>query len=265
MTSSTSRSRPTSGSSFPWAASSVRFRPSCESQGKSRGIEGVGRGGAACARLPRRGRGRGGGRGRRGSAREPRPGPPGTPRPCAPARRGARSRACSSAPRLARLARPASAGRGGAGAAGAARAHLDRLQLAQPPRHAGGEVGEGHVAQAGELQPAGAQELVGRGGAHPAHGDEQVEAVHLGGPDAGSHVAGALAQVAGHALRLPGRPGHGLEDPVLVDAPLAQQDLGAVRDGEEGEELVSAGELLVDAACDVLGLGEDLQRAPSTR
>ncbi len=37
IASSTSRSRPTSGSSFPAAASSVRFRPSCDSQGNSVG------------------------------------------------------------------------------------------------------------------------------------------------------------------------------------------------------------------------------------
>ena len=98
-----------------------------------------------------------------------------------------------------------------------------------------------------------------RRGAHAAHGDEQVEAVHLVGPDALGHVAGALAQVALDPLRLLGGAGHGEQDPVLVDAAVAQEHLGAVRHGEEGEELVRAGELLVDAPCNVLGFGEDLQ------
>ena len=188
MTSSTSRSRPTSGSSRPAAASSVRFRPSCESQGNSFGSRACGerRARAAAGTAVERAAGveAGGGAGvaagmgvaigvevgldpRRGlevlerllqlgvdAAQRGRVGLGG---------RGRRRR------------------RGGAarGRRGGGRGDVHRLELLEPPRHAGREVGEGDVAERGELQPAGGEELVGEARAHPAHGDEEVQAVDL--------------------------------------------------------------------------------------
>ena len=152
-------------------------------------------------------------------------------------------------------------GRLGGGGEPLRRGHLHRLwgELAQPARHAAREVGEGHVAQRRHLKPAGGQQLVGGGGPHPAHGDEQVEAVHLRGADPARHLARALAQVALDAVGLLRLLAHGGQDPVLVHAAVAQEELGAVGHGEEGEELVRAGELLVHAARDVLGLGQHLR------
>ncbi len=250
---------PPAGSSLPAAASSVRFRPSCESQGKSfgssawgetRAARGAGAGAAAWA---------GAAGALAAGADPPRASAAGSRglRAGGPLRRGRRARRLEPR-RRDRRALPAPA-RVAPGRLGGRRAHLHRLQLAQAAGHARGEVGEGDVPQRGELQPAGGEQLVRRRSPHAAHGDEQVEAVHLLGADALGHVAGALAEVALDPLRLPGRAGHGEQDPVLVDAAVAQEHLGAVRHGEEGEELVRAGELLVDAPCNVLGFGEDLQ------
>ncbi len=95
--------------------------------------------------------------------------------------------------------------------------------------------------------------------AHAAHRDEEVQAVHLLRADRLRHLARALAQVALDRVRLLRLRGHRGEDPVLVHAALAQEDLGAVRDGEEREELMGARELLADARRDVRRLREDLR------
>ena len=94
---------------------------------------------------------------------------------------------------------------------------------------------------------------------HAAHCDEEVEAVHLMGAGGLGHLSGAVAQVASDGVGLLRLLGHRREHAVLVHPPLPQEDLGAVRDGEQGEELMGARQLLVDGGRDVRRLGEDLR------
>ncbi len=237
---STSISRPTRGSSRPAAASSVRLRPSCDSQGNVGGVEREGRAGAGRGR---RGGGRGGAGGRpRGEVEHP----------------GLRTVV------LDRLALEVGldglvAERRGRAARGRGRRPVGRLGHApQPPGHARRVVGERDVAERRQLQAAGGEQLVRRALAHPGHGDEQVDAVGLVGPQPLGDLAGPLAEVALEALRFLRRARHGEQDPVLVDAALAQQHLGPVGNHEECEEEVSAGEALVHVPRDVARLGEDL-------
>ena len=149
-----------------------------------------------------------------------------------------------------RLCRPARGGR---------RRPVGRLGHApQPPGHAGGVVGERDVAERRQLQAAGGEQLVGRALADPGHGDEEVDAVGLVGPQSLGHLPGPLAEIALEPLRLLRRAGHGEEDPVLVDAPLPQEHLGPVGNHEECQEEVGAGEALVHVPRDVARLREDL-------
>ena len=151
---------PTSGSSLPAAASSVRFRPSWESQGKSFGSSAYAERSGGARGRGRGGRHLGGGDRARAAGAAPSPrlrgglGASGPAEPPSP--RGwplGRAVQVSSSPQRSATRR---GGRGGR------RPHLHRLQLTQPARHARGEVGEGDVPERGELKPAGGQQLVRR-------------------------------------------------------------------------------------------------------
>ena len=178
MTSSTSRSRPTSGSSLPAAASSVRLRPSCESQGNSRGSRAWRERGAPSA---------GRGRGRRGGPAAARPRPDGRDRGPAPSAADSSSSAssASSGERGRRRARRL----GGAARGGAGR-HRHRADLLVLARQAVGEERDGLGAQPARIDAAGGQQLVGAAGPLAGHGGQQVEAVDLRG-------AGPLGQRCG--------------------------------------------------------------------
>ena len=249
------RARP-AGRACRAAASSVRLRPSCESQGNSLRVEGV---------AAERGAARGCGRGARGPGVGRAAGrrrPAGRPRSRLRSLLGGGStRGLAEASPSVRVAWP---GRAGARPAArrAARARRDRAPAgpAVLARQAVGEEADGLGAEPARVDAAGGRAAGGRSRPAPRlMAAEQVEAVDLAAAGPGGERAGLVAEVAGQPLVLARLAGHHRQDPVLVDPLLAQQDLGAVGHGEEGQELMGAGERLVHAPRDVLRLAEDLQ------
>ncbi len=131
-----------------------------------------------------------------------------------------------------------------------------RLEL---PRHPPAQVvGQRRVPHRREIHAHLREQLLRRA-ADPGGRDQHVQAVRLARAAALGDLPGAREQLAQLAVRLERRRGEHLEQPVLVDAALLEEQLGAVVDGEDREQRVRSGQLLVDAAGNVLGFGEDLR------